>query len=426
MWTRSRRLSSLLYLARPLALTFVGIVLLSIGAAYAFTWLYRTLPLPNFFFFLTLQFLPHWQRGILFLLVGLGVLAVGMWKLSSVVIIPFTSQEATSNELVLGYRRSSGKPRLTVLSGGAGILILASLGEQVERLTCITPVQDPVEYYYRASGLFSFQNVYYVVPTPVAARVHGILDDGTHANIMQVDHDPRLAQRHVAQLRLVPGDVTNGLGTGESNGRFEGVGKDGVTPTSDTASGTASGTALPLTRLAAESLRDADAIILGPGSLFESILPNLLIDELRTAVQQSRATKIFICNLMTEPGLTTGFDVAEHIRQIKRYGGFTPDYVLVNAQRIEPEVSRLYAAAHQTPVYLDPEAYEETTVIPGQHESQRYLMVEGSVVIEADLASSVVQYTASLNSPGTSRAVRVLRHDPQKLTAAILNLLKME
>lgn len=417
MRTVTRRLASLAYLARPLALTFIGIVLLSLGVAYLFIWFYRNVPLPGFFYVLTLQFLPHPVRALLFLLIGGGVLALGIWQLSSMVIIPLHDRTHTGNELVLGYKRTNGPPRVAVLSGGAGMLILASLGEHVERLTCITPVQDPVEYYYRASGLFNFQNVYYVVPTPVAAKVYARLDDGTVINVMHVDHDARLAERHVEDLMLVVDHedevrVRDSVSLGRTDAAGEGTSSQTLTRS------------LPLTRLAHETLRDADAIILGPGSLFESILPNLLIDELREVVQQSSAMKIYICNLMTEPGLTTGFDVSDHIRQIKRYGGFTPDYVLLNAQRIETEVRQLYAAAHQSPVYLDPDAYEETTVLAGDRASRQYVVLEGSVVIESDLASSVVQYTASLDSPGESRAVRVLRHDPQKLTAAILELLK--
>jgi hypothetical protein len=141
-------------------------------------------------------------------------------------------------------------------------------------------------------------------------------------------------------------------------------------------------------------------------------------------VGKSTARKLYVCNLMTEPGRTTGFSVADHIREIRRYAGFVPDYVLVNAQRIDSDVHRLYAAAHQSPVYLSPEEYEETAVLPGDRDGQRRLVIEGSVVIEADLASSVIQYTATLESPDQSRAVHVLRHDADKLTATILELLR--
>jgi 2-phospho-L-lactate transferase/gluconeogenesis factor (CofD/UPF0052 family) len=263
------------------------------------------------------------------------------------------------------------------------------MGDQVRRLTCVVPVQDPVEYYYRAAGLFNKSNVYYVVPTPEPIEVVAELDDGRTMDVRHLALDASVAERHVARLRL------------ERAGSEQ----------------------LQLTRLAAEALRDADAIVLGPGSLFESIVPNLLIDELRETVAKSGARKIYVCNLMTEPGRTTGFGVADHIRTLKRHG-VTPDYVLVNAQRIDPEVHRLYAAAHQSPVYLDPDEAEETTVLAGDQTAQRRVMIEGATVIEADLASSVIQYTASLSHPTESRAVRVLRHDSQKLAATILELLR--
>jgi hypothetical protein len=349
---------------------------------------------------------------VLLLLVGLVILGFGMWQLSGVVVIPRRNQDQSTGELVLGYQRA-GPPQIAVLSGGAGMLVLASMGEQAERLTCITPVQDPVEYYYRASGLLTSPNVYYVVPTPIPARVYATLDDGTFIDVMHIyPNQDRLASRHVTALQLAAAD-DDGVGTGRRNG----------SATPDTVQPVVPGT-LPLTRVARETLQEADAIVLGPGSLFESIIPNLLIDELRESIQQSKALKIYVCNLMTEPGLTTGFNVSEHIRQIKRYGGFTPDYVLVDAQRIDPTIRQIYAAANQVPVYLDPEEYEETVVLAGDDISRRHVMVEGSVVIETDLSGSVIQYTASLNNPTQSRAVQVLRHDQQKLTAAILALLK--
>ena len=386
----TRRLASLGHLTGPLLLMFLGVLLLSLGAAYLFIHAYRSIEgLPPFISVLTLQFMPRLWRGLLLLAAGLAVLAGGIWQLSGLVVFPLRRGDV-SDDLVLGYRREA-PPSIAVLSGGPGLLVLSAMGEHVRRLTGVVPVQDPVEYYYRAAGLFNLRNVYYVVPTPAPLQVIAELDDGTKMDVRHLALDLSIAERHVVRLRL------------ERNGDDD---------------------ALHLTRLAAEALRDADAIILGPGSLFESILPNLLLDELREAVASSKARKIYICNLMTEPGRTSGFGVADHIRAIRQYGGFTPDFVLVNAQRIESEVSRLYAAANQSPVYLAPEEAEETTYLAGDQTAQRRVMIEGATVIEADLASSVIQYTASLSSPTESRAVRVLRHDSQKLTATILELLR--
>jgi len=141
-----KRLSSLKYLARPLALAFLGIVVLSLGVAYFFILIYRTAELPQVFQYITLQFLPRWARGLAFVVAGLGVLAAAIWQLSGMVFIPISAGPAGLDELVLGYRQDAGPPRIAVLSGGAGMLILAGLGRQAARLTCITPVQDPVEY----------------------------------------------------------------------------------------------------------------------------------------------------------------------------------------------------------------------------------------------------------------------------------------
>lgn len=389
-----QRLSSLRRLLRPLTLTFIGIVLLSLGVAYVFLYIYRTVPMPPAFTWVTLQFLPLWMRGLLFALAGLMALAVGIWKLSAVAVIPLNAQVDTSGELVLAYQRENAPPRMVVVSGGAGLLITASLGRAARRLTCITPVQDPVEYYYRASSLFNFENVLFVVPTPEPHEIIVQLDDGRRFNVKHnIAHDETLAQRHVVDLFI--GDER-----GPSNA------------------------APQVAQVALDAINAADVIVFGPGSLYESILPNLLIPEVREAIRRSKACKIYICSLMTEPGLTTGFGVADHIRQITRFGGFTPDYVLANAPRIDAEVRQVYAAAGQTPVFLTPEEYEETIVSATDRVTTHDIILEGAKVIEADLATAVVQLTASLDHPGESRTVRVLRHDPEKLTAAIMEVLK--
>ena len=386
-----RRLATLSHLVRPLALAFVGCAILALGIGYVLTHLYRTLVLPEVFFYLTLQFVPQVWRGIFFLVVGVATLSAGIWTLSDKVVIPLDTQPQT-NELLLDYRRADRPPRLAVLSGGPGMLVLASLGRTVETMTCITPVQDPVEYYYRASSLFNFEKVVFVVPTPQPMQVTFVLDNGVRVKPSdRVPHDERYADRYVVDVQL-----------------------DSAVPLSE----------VLVTRATIDAITNADAIVMGPGSLFESIIPDLLIPAVREALSASKAKKIYICSIMTEPGLTSGFTVADHIRQIVRYGGFTPDYVLVNAQRVDPEVQRIYAAAHQTPVYLAPEEYEETVVHALDRSTGSDVIVEGSVVVEVDLATAVIQLTASLEDPGKSRTVRVLRHDPDKVAAAITSIIR--
>jgi hypothetical protein len=381
------RLAALRSLARPLALTFGGVVALSLGIAYLLAYSYRVIALPPVFYYMMLQFLPLWVRGLLSLALGCVLLGLGIWRLSGVAVIQLDAR-STTGEMVLGYTRTAAPPQVTVISGGAGLLIPASLGRSVARMTCVIPVQDPVEYYYRASSLFSFTNVVFVAPTIEPIPVLLTLDDGgVHDVAENISHREDLAARHVVDVALARPP----------------------TPTPTAVLG---------------ALRGADVIILGPGSLFESIIPTLAIPEVREALAARRARTIYICSLMTEPGMTHGFGVADHIRQFRRFAGFVPDYVLVNAQRIDPEVQRIYAAAHQSPVTLSPEEYEETVVPAMERVTTRDVMVEGSIVVEADVASSVVQLTASLDRPGESRTVRVLRHDPDKLIAAVQEIIR--
>lgn len=394
MQSIAKRLSKLSYLAKSLTLTFIGVTLFSIGVAYFFVAAYRTVNVPPFLhdliYIITLQPIDRWLRGVVFTIVGMVALGMGIWQMSDVAVIPLDGQRDATAELVVGYRQSAPPPTIAVMAGGAGILRLADLGRAAKQVTCVTPVQDPIEYYYRAASLFNFEKVLYVAPMPRPLSVVVTLDDGSRHSIKDaISQNPLLAERHVVDVELVDG--------GELQQVFQ---------------------------KATDAFAHADMIIFGPGGLFESIIPNLLIPEIRDAIRASHAKTIYICNLMTEPGLTTGFTVADHIRQFVRFGGVTPDYVLVNAQRIEPEIRRIYEAAHQSPVYLTPEEYEETMVGASDRLTARDIVVEGSVVVEADLASSVVQLSTSLNNPTESRAVQVLRHDPEKLRVAILEILK--
>jgi uncharacterized cofD-like protein len=102
---------------------------------------------------------------------------------------------------------------------------------------------------------------------------------------------------------------------------------------------------------AVEALRRADVILVGPGSLYTSILPPLLIPEIREAVQQARALKIFILNLMTEPGETEGFDAVHHLDVVCAHLGMQPfDCVIFNTAPVPPHLLTKYAAAESHPI----------------------------------------------------------------------------
>ncbi len=108
---------------------------------------------------------------------------------------------------------------------------------------------------------------------------------------------------------------------------------------------------------ALEAIRTADAVILGPGSLYTSILPNLLVDGMAETLRRSRAVKIYICNVMTQPGETDGYTASMHVKAILEHAGKgVVDYVLVNSGPISEKMRENYAKQGSYPVEVDREA----------------------------------------------------------------------
>jgi uncharacterized cofD-like protein len=105
---------------------------------------------------------------------------------------------------------------------------------------------------------------------------------------------------------------------------------------------------------AIEAIDQADLILMGPGSLYTSVLPNLLIPEIAAAIARSKAPRVYIANLMTQPGETTGYGLADHVCAIQKHVPHRViDSVVGNRQAISPEVARRYRAEGAVPVRVD-------------------------------------------------------------------------
>ena len=103
-----------------------------------------------------------------------------------------------------------------------------------------------------------------------------------------------------------------------------------------------------------EAIARADLILLGPGSLYTSIIPNLLVQGVAEAIEKSPAACAYISNLMTQPGETDGYTVSDHVRAIEKHTRrHMIDWVLVNHQPVSPPVARRYRADGAEPVRLD-------------------------------------------------------------------------
>ena len=143
---------------------------------------------------------------------------------------------------------------------------------------------------------------------------------------------------------------------------------------------------------ALNAIEEAQIIFLGPGSLYTSVMPNLLIGGMADALRKSKAMKVYICNVMTQPGETDGYTVSTHVKAIFDHAGEgVIDYVVVNGSRISQEVCEIYAKEGAEPVMVDKEMTEKL----------------GVKVIEADLISQT----------------NLARHDPQKLSQMIVSMI---
>ena len=104
------------------------------------------------------------------------------------------------------------------------------------------------------------------------------------------------------------------------------------------------------------SINEADAVILGPGSLYTSIIPNLLVKEIRDAVEKTKALRIYVSNIMTQPGESDNYSVKDHIDAINKHAKCkVVDYVVVNVGKISSELEEKYLKDNSSIVSINEE-----------------------------------------------------------------------
>ena len=104
-----------------------------------------------------------------------------------------------------------------------------------------------------------------------------------------------------------------------------------------------------------EAIADADLVLLGPGSLFTSVLPHLAVPELVDAIAGARGVRAYVCNVMTQPGETDGFDAVDHLERVLEASHGGVDMIVVHGGPLDPVAAAAYAAQGQEPVRADPD-----------------------------------------------------------------------
>lgn len=155
-------------------------------------------------------------------------------------------------------------------------------------------------------------------------------------------------------------------------------------------------------REAASAILDADLLVFGPGDLYSSIFANLVVDGVSAAIKKSSAKILYVANLMTKYGQTYGFSVGDHAREVAKYVGRTPDFVLLNSTLLPQEILEKYEAEHDFPVGVDTSD------------------IVNSLIIKTDLLAP----EEVIKPSGDVLKRSLIRHDSDKVAWEIFKILK--
>jgi len=115
---------------------------------------------------------------------------------------------------------------------------------------------------------------------------------------------------------------------------------------------------------ALQALREADLILVGPGSLYTSVLPNLLIKSITETLRQAKALRVYVCNVMTQPGETDDYTAQEHLSAIIEHAGLIIDVMVLNGRKPSDSILMTYSNEKQFPVQFDIAAIRDLGVTP--------------------------------------------------------------
>jgi uncharacterized cofD-like protein len=336
------------------------VTIIALGLALILLNIYRESSQSDLFFFLTLQFIPRLGRGFLVGAIGIALVLLSLYKLNQSMLSPFVASDTNIVEALYRKRARQRGPKIVAMGGGTGLsTLLRGLKEHTDFLTAIVSVADDGG----SSGKLR--------------RELGVLPPGDLRQCIAALADSEPLMASLLQYRFGAGSGLDGHSFGNLfiaamagvTGNFE----RGLLESSRVLA--VRGTILPatlanvtlcadtrepvLTRVAGESeithrgkpiervylepehvpaypgvvraILEADLIIAGPGSLYTSVLPNLLVEEIQQALAASDAMKVYVCNIATQPGETDDFSVRDHFDAIAQHvNGSIFTYVLAN------------------------------------------------------------------------------------------------
>ena len=409
---------------RWLLLLGAGGVFAGIGIAYLVTSFYRAGWLPAFIYdIIFLGKLPLWQRILILLSVGSGMILLALWRLGNNLVAPFRTMDQSVLGSLVDHNRLGRGVRVVAIGGGTGLpSLLRGLTAHTRNITAVITVADdggssgrlrqqlgvlpPGDFrnniaalsrdealmtqllQYRFGGMdealrgHAFGNLLLAALADIA----GSFDEGLIAAERVLAMRGRVLPSTLTAVTLTADiEVETTHSTGSVRTVQHVIGESAI-PKAD---GRVLHVALdpPTARAypqAIQAILQADVVVMGPGSLYTSILPNLLVGGITEALQRTRALKIYVCNIATQPGETDGYTAADHVNAI---------------------------IAHTSPACVD--VVLANNRLTGFPENTRSKIVQVGEVINGRL------HTADLIDES-----KPWRHDSDKVATAVLALLK--
>ncbi|HEY8921549.1 MAG TPA: gluconeogenesis factor YvcK family protein [Candidatus Limnocylindria bacterium] len=403
-----------MHLKRWLLLLFFGITVLGLGAAIMLVEFYRGLPDDSLIVTLTGGSLDRPMRAALVALGGIALTSVGVWGLMRSIVSPFVTRGDSVLEVLYTKRYLARGPRIVALGGGTGLsTLLRGLKGYSANITAIVTLADDGG----SSGRLR-QQLGIAPPGDIRNCIAALADaEPLMTQLMQYRFPPgsglddhAFGNLFIAAMTAVTGDFDEAVRESnrvlavrgqvlpatsvplnlaailESGRRLKGQASISMAdePIATVSIEPADVRANPE---AIERILEADLVVVGPGSLYSSVLPNLLISDIRDAIGAAAGIRAYVCNVATQPGETGFYSAAQHLEAlIDHVGDGLFDYVLLNdnhnARRPEGWLGQ--------PVQVDVRRLESFDV----------------TIVEEDLVD----------------VSNAHRHDPAKLAAALMRI----
>lgn len=371
---------------RWLIISAAGVLLTSLGFAIwiKLTPIYRIID-----FFLNLlqsitDIIPNYISGPVAIFLGLLLIYWGQTRTVGSLTEAFQNDnDEDLIDVLLNYRRLNRGPKIVVIGGGTGLsTLLRGLKSYSANITAIVTVADDggssgrlrreigvlppgdirnclaaladeeklltelFQYRFEAGeGLsgHSFGNLFLTAMSEITGDLERAIAASSKVLAIRGKVLPATLSDVSLWAKLEDGRIIKGESNiPEANGKIIDFGCNPANP--------------PALPAVIKALNQAEYIILGPGSLYTSVIPNLLVPEITEAIAKSKVPSIYICNIMTQPGETDNYTVADHIRAIDKVCGKKIfDAVLVQKRSPSPQALAKYAEEYSHPVFLDRE-----------------------------------------------------------------------